>query len=294
MGGGWAIYRIAGEDVVLGGSWPDLEPFRRRTASAPAARSRPGAPFRDLRYHGPATFGTDASLLTCTQGDEGYLLRAAPGASLWVAGDGASVTQLEAGEAGKGEVSAELLCGPAFLLALALRGTYALHASAVRFGKRVVAFVGESGAGKSTLAALLAAPGLGCERVADDILPFAVVAGVSVAHPAYPQLKLPPDEQWAAAEPESLPLQAVYRLAPPAGDAGCPRSRIEPLTGAAALAVLTAHSVAAALFGPELLRQHFDALAAASRALRVGEMRYPRRLDAAADVAARLREDLDG
>ena len=296
-GAGRDVHRLAGEDVLIGGGWPELAPFRRG-CEAPwlGAAPHPEAAFEELRYHGPARVGTDAPVLTCTQGEAGYLLKAEAGATLWVTGDGARITQCDVGDASSEAPSAELLFGPALLLALALRGTFALHASAVRRGDRVVAFVGPSGAGKSTLAALLAAPEVGCGRVADDILPFALVNGAPRAMPAFPQLKLGAAAQWNGAQPESLSLVAVYRLAQVAVDdaAGNDAPRVVPLHGADAMAALTAHSVATALFGPELLRRHFDAIAAASRVLRIAELRFPRRLDVGPAIRDLLDEDLDG
>jgi hypothetical protein len=50
------------------------------------------------------------------------------------------------------------------------RGTLPLHASAIVTAKGITAFAGHSGTGKSTTAALLNS--LGCELLADDILPI--------------------------------------------------------------------------------------------------------------------------
>ena len=288
---GHAVYRLAGNDLSLSGSWPELAAFGRRNG-APAERTPPPAEasFTELLYEGPAAAGSGAPTLTCMHGEHGYLLRASPGPTLWVASDGSRIVQLASTDPPPAPVSAELLFGPATMLALALRGTYALHASAVRCRERAVAFVGPSGAGKSTLAALLAAGDLGWERLADDILPFAVAGTAALARPAFPQLKLAPGEQWDRQRPESLPLAAIYRVAPPADET----SRIEPLRGAEALAVLAKHSVASALFGRELLRRHLAALAAAGRGLRIGELHYPRRTDVAPSVRALLQEELDG
>jgi hypothetical protein len=290
--GSGAVYRLAGNELSLSGAWPELAAFRRRNG-ARVERTAPPAEtsFTELRYEGPAAAGSDAPALTCLQGEDGYLLRALPGPALWVASDGSRIVQLDASDGPAPAVSAELLLGPATMLALALRGTFALHASAVRWGERAVAFVGPSGAGKSTLAALLAAGDLGCERLADDILPFSVSGTAASARPAFPQLKLPAEDQWDPTRPESLPLAAVYRLAPPPADEA---PRIEPLSGAEALAVLAKHSVASALFGRELLRRHLVALAAAGRGLRIGELHYPRRADVAPSVRALLQEELDG
>lgn len=60
------------------------------------------------------------------------------------------------------------LLGPAMAIVLSLRGYLVLHASAVRVGEGVVAFVGPKGAGKSTTAAALSRNG--CDIVTDDML----------------------------------------------------------------------------------------------------------------------------
>ena len=258
-----SLYRIAGEDALLSGDWLQLRPFLLGvSAERRSVLPGPSAEFRDLRYHGPASLAAQASLLTCLQGEDGYLLRAAPGATLWVSAEGSDIAQCETDGDQPVDVPSELLLGPAMLLALALRGVFALHASAVRWGDRVVAFVGHSGAGKSTLASLLHEPSADCERVADDILPFALVDGLPMARPRFPQLKLTTSQQWDHSRPESLPLAAVYRLAPPPASGG---PVVVPLKGGAAMAALAAHSVASALFGPDLLRCHLETLATAAR-----------------------------
>jgi hypothetical protein len=226
-------------------------------------------------------------MLTCLRGDHGYLLQSSPGPTLWVSADGSEIVQAETTDERSTEVSSELLFGPAMLLALALRGVFALHASAVRCGDRVIAFVGHSGAGKSTLASLLHEPRAGWERVADDILPFALPDGVPMARPRFPQLKLSVDQQWDHTRPESLRLAAVYRLATPS--AGNPR--IVPLQGGASVAALAAHSVASSLFGLDLLRHHLEALATAAGVLEVADLHYPRRPDIGPHIRRLLGRD---
>ena len=93
-------------------------------------------------------------------------------------------------------VDEEVFLGPALLLALALRATFTLHASAIAYAGRAVLFAGDSGAGKSTLAAALARiQSRGATRLADDIVPVSIRGGRLVAWSDYPQLKLPPDAQ---------------------------------------------------------------------------------------------------
>lgn len=69
------------------------------------------------------------------------------------------------------------------------RGFLALHASAVKFGDQVVAFMGDSGAGKSTLAAHCLRAG--ARLVADDFLRVSLTRpGPPLAFSGMPQLKL--------------------------------------------------------------------------------------------------------
>jgi len=103
------------------------------------------------------------------------------------------------------EDTATYLLGPVFGYLLRLRGVTCLHASAVDFGGRAVAFVGPAGAGKSTLAAALALRGY--TVLSDDIVAVVERDAAFRAMPAYPYLSLWQDS-----------VQALYgddsRLAP--------------------------------------------------------------------------------
>jgi hypothetical protein len=87
-----------------------------------------------------------------------------------------------------GEVRGFLL-GWIVTLVCTQRNFLALHASAVAFGDRVVAFMGDQGAGKSTLAAHCVQ--VGAKLVADDLLRVELAdSGPPRAHPGMPLLKL--------------------------------------------------------------------------------------------------------
>ena len=89
------------------------------------------------------------------------------------------------------EDTATYLLGPVLGLLLRLRGVTCLHASAVAFGEKAVAFVGSEGAGKSTTAAALARRGHAI--LSDDVVALTEHEGSFFVHPAYPYLCLWPE-----------------------------------------------------------------------------------------------------
>lgn len=86
------------------------------------------------------------------------------------------------------EDAASYLLGPVLGLALRLRGTTCLHASAVEIHGRAVIFPGEEGAGKSTTAAALARRGHAV--LSDDVVALAERDGAFFVLPAYPYISL--------------------------------------------------------------------------------------------------------
>lgn len=89
------------------------------------------------------------------------------------------------------EDAATFLLGPVLGLLLRLRGVTCLHASAVAFDDRAVAFVGDEGAGKSTTAAAFARRGH--PVISDDIVAIVERGGAFHVLSAYPYLSLWPD-----------------------------------------------------------------------------------------------------
>lgn len=75
---------------------------------------------------------------------------------------------------------------------LELRGTPALHASAVSVGGRAAAFLSTAGGGKSSLAMTLM--GAGHPMLTDDILSVERSGGDYLGHPGYPQVRMWPDQ----------------------------------------------------------------------------------------------------
>lgn len=98
------------------------------------------------------------------------------------------------------------LLGPVLSFWLELRGSIALHASGVVETGEAIGFIAASKSGKTSLAASYMTGG--AELLADDILPLhRSEAGQIVARPAYPQLRMWPDQVRAfVGDPSSFPL----------------------------------------------------------------------------------------
>ncbi|HEX5717661.1 MAG TPA: hypothetical protein VF179_15995 [Thermoanaerobaculia bacterium] len=170
----------------------------------------------------------------------------------------------------------EALLGPAFALALARRGVFVLHASAVVLqGRGVVGFLGESGAGKSTLARLLVEAGDGVALAADDLL---AVEGI-LALPHFPQLKLGTAAMSAilGLEPR-YPLLGLYELT------SAEAVGTEALPPASAAALLLRHTIAGRLFAKDLLAEQLDFAAGLAGRVPVGRLRVPRRMNVGGEV----------
>jgi hypothetical protein len=163
----------------------------------------------------------------------------------------------------------ELALGAPLALALAIRGVHLLHASAIVAGGAVVALTGASGAGKSTLAAA-AARSERWRRAADDILPVRLDRAPT-AMPAFPQLKLRPEQAWPAEAPPALPLTALVEIAH--RERGGP-PRLEPYHGADAVSALVAATVAARLFDETLLASHLERTGRSAGSCWIGRLRF--------------------
>jgi hypothetical protein len=209
-----------------------------------------------------------------------------------VAADGGAIllTEVEADVAPR--LQAETALGPPLVLALALQGTWCLHGSAVLSGQHVIAFAGESGNGKSTLAAFVGSGARdGRRRIVDDILPAEPRLEGLEALPHFPQLKLPPDQQPSIGLPKRLPLAALYVLDEPGADDSA--VDIQPLTPREAMLTLIRHTVAARLFGKDLLERHMAFCAGAAVRVPVRRVTYPRQFRALPVVRDALAADLE-
>ncbi len=182
----------------------------------------------------------------------------------------------------------ELILGPGLLYALAHQQVFALHASALRLGASAtapaLALIAASGTGKSTLAR--AAHTLGWERLADDVLPLALGSnGHLELRPRFPQLKLPPADQYPASAPDCVALASLVSLERGAG------TRIEPLAPRAAAELVLRNTLASRLLPRACLATHLQLVAAVAAAVSAGQLRALRLVVAdqpsAADAAAK-------
>lgn len=189
-------------------------------------------------------------------------------------------------EPGAGEAALEeALLGPASALALARRGIFLFHASAVVLDHGVIGFLGESGAGKSTLARLLAAEGLA--RAADDLLAVTSIRSAGpAALPHFPQLKLDAAEMAAILDLEPrYPLLGLYELAP------AEKVGAEALPAVGAAALLLRHTIAGRLFAKDLLAEQLGFAAGLAGRVPVHRLGVPRRMNVGGEVLALIQRN---
>ncbi|MBI4915093.1 MAG: hypothetical protein HY825_04540 [Acidobacteria bacterium] len=203
-----------------------------------------------------------------------------------VARDGGVVTCDAAPGVARSQPFTEAVLGPALTVALALKGTFCFHASALRRGDRVVAFAGESGAGKSTLAREIDLATNGrWARVSDDALPVMVQDGNIEVDVRFPQLKLDASEQSTPDRRGRFPLAAFVIVEPSPPAAG---GHLEQAGPAESLLAVASHTVAARLFDRELLGSHLAFSRDVARLVPVFRLTYPHRPSAIAEVVAIL------
>ena len=274
--------RLAGEEI-----WSDRPLVAGARPAAPPEES--GPPFDEagatLLFAGLAADGgalrrvvarIDRTGTRAVDYEDGERFRIAAG--------GGAITRERTPEREHPALTLERALGAPLALALAAGGVHLLHACAIELGRGAVALTADSGVGKSTFAA---AAGLaGVRRLADDLLPVRLTP-TPVALPRFPQLKLPAEDQYPAAGPETLPLVAVVELV--REGAGGPVA-VERLGPPAATLLLAGATVAARLFDPELLAAHFAACAASAPALVALRLRYPTGPERLPECLERLRE----
>ena len=289
-----AKYRIAGQEFQFPCPVLELTPFEIESADGANRASlseTSSAPASDF----PQAVPPSLTLLSRTDGlvggsnrqvetwsaPPGYLLKVAGGSDFYIAPQGQFIRRVVADSTDSPwpKLDREILVGPVLVLALALRGIWSLHASAVTCNGRTILFLGESGQGKSTLAAHLA-PSM--QLAADDILPVTLTDFKLTCWPHFPQLKLPLNAQHGLAQPESLPVRHICLL-----DAAEEIS-FHPLFSSEATQTLLRHTAGTRLFPPDLLSKHLVFCAQAAGKIQLSRLAYPRRMDALPGVKALL------
>jgi hypothetical protein len=181
------------------------------------------------------------------------------------------------------EDAATFLLGPVLGLLLRLRGVTCLHASAVAFDDRAVAFVGDESAGKSTTAAAFARRGH--PVISDDVVAIVEREGAFHVLPAYPYLSLWPDsvkmlygpdktlptfsanwdkrvlslaEDRLRFEERSLPLVAIFLLGERSSNGAAPF--LETPSAQESLVALVANSYATGMLDKDMRAQEFALL----------------------------------
>jgi hypothetical protein len=220
------------------------------------------------------------STLSLWKDDSGTLMEVPAAGRYWIAADGSAVTMVSRMPDSDPALLGEALLGPPLVLALALRDTWCLHASAIIFGNCLVALLGESGQGKSTLAAHLA-QNPGWRLVADDILPVSMNLGRVSAWTRFPQLKLPVEAQPGPGLPEELSISTICLLSN-VGQEEMPA--LQRLSATQSVPVFLGHTAGTRLFDAGLLTKHLNFCTSAACRVPVYRLSFPRRLDALPEV----------
>lgn len=263
-----AIYQIAGQSLFADVAIPCLAPF-----SSPAPLCNGNITFEDCSlaltgatslvspiYNGKGWIGGQWQAIKSWKTTARYHIVIADMEHFTVTTDGSSIVRLSETLPFSSLLLAEIVLGPVLLLALALKGIYCLHGSAVTFGDgTAVAFLGSSGAGKSTLGLFLGGnPASLWKSVADDVIALTLIDGRPFLLPDFPQLKWDHREQPPLPRWSQLPLVRCYLLDAP--DVPQPADVIlhSPLNQRSAFLTFVHHTHATRLFDAELLKYHLD------------------------------------
>jgi hypothetical protein len=288
-------FRVAGHDVVSDVPFGELAPF---AAAVPPDVGTPAAIESDSGsagragevFHGPAWLCGSTREVACSITLRGYELSVAGVGEFFVALRGQQISRTSGDLDPSDPAVAETVLGPALILALALHGTFCLHASAVLSPAGALLVLGPSGTGKSTLGSYLGGASGGFTPLTDDITPVVMSSAGPEVWPHFPQFKLPADRQPAHVAPERIGLRAAYLLDFPGTDAT--DVSIDGLDPARGLAAMVRHTVAVRLFGRSLMATYLSRIGAAW-SVPVRRLSYPRRFEALPDVAAAITDDLD-
>lgn len=273
------LYHLAGQPLLFPSSRLGLDCFEEGDGLSLNTGKRLQSLFpdlQDLRSVGK-TFGWVGGaqrLVESYDTSGGMLLKVEGSREFFITPHGEMISQQNVSEDFT-KLDYDVLLGPALVLALALRGTWSLHASAATFGGNTIVFLGESGQGKSTLAAYLSAHA-NWRLVADDILPVKVDLERVQVLPHFPQLKLRADAQPGTGLPEQLPLDKVCVLAP-AGMEAAPQ--LQRLASRLAIQMLLRHTAGTRMLTPEMLGKHLEFCSQVANQIPMYRLTYPHRKD---------------
>jgi hypothetical protein len=241
------------------------------------------------------------------------------GMNFWIDQEGKSVWAKWPDPSTLDDAAAYLL-GPVLGLLLRLRGMTCLHASAVAFENRAVAFVGSEGAGKSTTAAAFVQRGHAV--LSDDVVALVERGGAFYVMPAYPYLSLWPDAVESLYGPEktlpsfsnnfdkrrlalgvndlkfeeqALPLGAIFLLGERTSDEAAPY--LESPTPQEGLRSLVANSYAGHLVDPAARASEFALLGRLVSTVPIRRLRPhtdPARIPRLCDLISDLVNDAPG
>jgi len=274
-----ASYRLARQDFYFSYPFPELERFESKVETSEEVAALVSDPFTEnsssvLISRMEGWVGGAQRLLEVYDKSDGMLLRVEGCGEFFVTRYGESVGKLNS-QKELSQLDREIILGPALVLALALRGVWSLHASAVTYKENLIAFLGESGQGKSTLAAYLSQRS-GWHLVADDILPIQIIANDLNVLPHFPQLKLPGNVQPAIGLPEQLPLKYICVLTHAEPDQ---MPELHSISTAQTIQVLISHIAGTRMFDASLLVKHLDFSAQVAKQVPAYRLINPHRSD---------------
>jgi hypothetical protein len=213
------------------------------------------------------------------------------------------------------EDTATYLLGPVLGLLLRLRGVTCLHASAVAFGEKAVAFVGSEGAGKSTTAAALARRGHAI--LSDDVVALAERNGSYFVPPGYPYLCLWPESVesiYGSAEAlprfsanyekrrlslekqelrfaeRALPLGAIYILGERRGD---PAPLVQEIAPQEAFLSLVANTFATNILDSGMRAKEFETLGRLLPSVMIRQIHAHQDASRLQELCARICDDME-
>ena len=277
------MYRLAGQEIYFSCPVSELEPFEV-TGAQRTLETFPGGTALSLTCQTIGWVGGEDRRVEVWSAPRGTILKVEDGADCFISAEGESIVCLDE-TMEPTQLDREVLSGPALVLALALHGTWCLHASAVMLRGQAIVFLGESGWGKSTLAAYLSEGKREWQRVADDILPVTIRSSRVEAWPHFPQLKLSAESQPGPHLPEQMSVHGFCVLTE-AGEGRLPELQLFPR--GQATRKLVSHTAGARLFAPSLLADHLAFCAETARCVPVYALTYERRRETLMEVCKLL------